>query len=43
MNASEGEHMKLYGQDNVEAKLPRKCLVDNLKYQSSLEFQLTNN
>jgi len=30
MNASEGENTALYAQDNIEAKLHRKYLVDKL-------------
>jgi hypothetical protein len=43
MKASEGENVTLYAHDNVEAKLHRKYLLDNLKYPSSQGVQLTNN
>jgi hypothetical protein len=36
MNASEGEYIPFYAQDNVEAKLHRKGLLDNLNYPSLL-------
>ena len=41
MNASEGDNIKLQTQDNVKATLHRKCVLDNVKCQNSVDQQLT--
>jgi hypothetical protein len=41
MNASEGENIPFYAQDNVEGTLHRKYLLDNLNYSRLLDLQLT--